>query len=179
MASSLQMNYAYGVEFLELTNGNSKEINMTTGEQNLIGYHGNVVLSKWPIVKSEVVRLHPLYDLLYEKKTSGLASGERRLGGRMALFAQVRTDKGDILVISIDAHSGSKHRLLKQDARTICNEIENKWNANNVTNVLLGGDIDKPIPETLVSECGFFDLKKTNSKQAGSNRLVPTWRVGE
>jgi hypothetical protein len=108
-------------------------------------------------------------------------------GGRMALFAQVRTDMGDVLVISIHTHSGSKCNLLKQDVRTICNEIKNKWSDNgngngsgkNDINVLMGGDIDMPIPETLVSECGFFDLKKTNSKQRRSNRLVPTWKVGK
>ena len=63
-----------------------KKFNMTRGDQNLVGYHGNVVMSKWPIIKSEVVRLHPLYDHLYEKKTAGQARGERKLGGRMALF---------------------------------------------------------------------------------------------
>jgi hypothetical protein len=86
MANYLKMNYAYGVEFMELTNGNEGEINATVGQSNLIGYHGNVVMTKWPIIESRIVRLHPLYELLFEEKTLGQAKGERRLGGRMALF---------------------------------------------------------------------------------------------
>eukprot|EP01083_Nonionella_stella_P278607 947506_1 len=178
MAASLQMNYAYGVEFLELTNGNAKEINATIGERNLIGYHGNVVMTKWPIIKSEIVRLHPLYDLLYQEKTTGQAAGERRLGGRMALFTLIQTDIGNmnILAISIHAHSGSQRHLLKRDAELICNEIQ-KYNSTT-TNVIMGGDIASPIPQTLVSECGFFALEKTNSQKGGGGRgLEASWRV--
>jgi len=175
MAKSLEMNYAYGVEFLELTNGNQEEINATVGKSNLIGYHGNVVLTKWPIVESKIVRLHPLYDLLFEEKTSGMAKGERRLGGRMALFTLLQTRAyGDILAISIHAHSGSKQDLLKQDAKIVCDEIE-KYSA---TNIIMGGDIASPIPQTLVSDCGFFVLEKTNSQKNGKgSRLTPSWKV--
>jgi Metal-dependent hydrolase len=175
MASSLKMNYAYGVEFLELTNGNQAEQNATRNEENLIGYHGNVVLSKWPIIKSSIIRLHPLHDLLYKEKNSGQAKGERRLGGRMALFTVTSTGIGDILVISMHAHSGSKGHLLKQDAITVCNSIED-W---NVSNVLIGGDIANPIPQYLASTCGFYDLNKTNSFSLKKNKFVPTWRLGK
>jgi len=178
MANYLKMNYAYGVEFMELTNGNEEEINATAvGQSNLIGYHGNVVMTKWPIIESRTVRLHPLYELLFEEKTSGMAKGERRLGGRMALFTLIRTDAyGDILAISIHAHSGSKQTFLKEDARLICKEIQ-KY---STTNVIIGGDIAYPIPQTLVSECDFFPLEKTNSQKGGKgSRLTPSWKVGE
>jgi len=175
MAKSFKMNYAYGVEFLELTNGNKEEINATVGKSNLIGYHGNAVLTKWPIVESKIVRLHPLYDLLFVEKTSGMAKGERRLGGRMALFTLIQTgDFGDLLAISIHAHSGSKNNLLKEDAKLVCDEIK-KY---STTNVIIGGDIASPIPQNLVSDCGFFALEKTNSKKDGKgSRLTPSWRV--
>ena len=177
MANYLKMNYAYGVEFLELTNGNEGEINATIGQSNLIGYHGNVVMTKWPIIESRIVRLHPLYDLLYGEKTSGQAKGERRLGGRMALFTLIRTETyGDILAISMHAHSGSKNNFLKDDARLMCREIQ-KY---STTNVIIGGDIASPIPQTLVSECGFFPLEATNSQKGGKgSRLTPSWKVGK
>jgi len=176
MANYLKMNYAYGVEFMELTNGNEGEINATVGQSNLIGYHGNVVMTKWPIIESRIVRLHPLFELLFEEKTSGQAKGERRLGGRMALFTLIRTDTyGDILAISMHAHSGSKQIFLKDDARLICKEIQ-KYSTTN--NVIIGGDIASPIPQTLVSECGFFPLEKTNSQKGGKgSRLTPSWKV--
>lgn len=175
MSESLEMNYAYGVEFLELTNGNEKEINATIDQKNHIGYHGNAILSKWKILQSKIVRLHPLYELLYEEKASGQAKGERRLGGRMALFASIETDVGVILVISMHAHSGSKRNLLRSDAVLVCDEIS-KW---NITNVIIGGDIASPIPKWLVSGCGFWALDKTNSQKKNGGGLMPSWKVGE
>ena len=177
MANHMKMNYAYGVEFMELTNGNGREINDTVGQSNLIGYHGNVVMTRWPIIESRILRLHPLYDLLFEEKTSGQAKGERRLGGRMALFTLIRTDTiGDVLAISVHTHSGSKKQFLKDDATLICKETQ-KY---STTNVIIGGDIASPIPEVLVSACGFFPLEKTNSQKGGKgSRLTPSWKVGK
>jgi endonuclease/exonuclease/phosphatase family metal-dependent hydrolase len=175
MSQHLKMNYAYGVEFLELTNGNEREINATFGKHNHIGYHGNAVLSKWPILESKIVRLHSLFDLLYEEKTSGQAKGERRLGGRMALFTSIETFVGKILIISMHAHSGSSRNLLRGDAALVCDEIQ-RW---NITNVIIGGDIATPIPKWLVSDCDFFALGKTNSRQEHGKGLTPTWKVGK
>ena len=95
----------------------------------------------------------------------------------MALFTLVRTDTyGDILAVSVHAHSGSKQRFLKDDARLICKEIQ-KY---STTNVIIGGDIASPIPQTLVSKCGFFPLEKTNSQKRGKGSgSTPSWRVGE
>ena len=39
MASALKMNYAYAVEFLELTKGNSSERDICIDEENEWGYH--------------------------------------------------------------------------------------------------------------------------------------------
>ena len=132
MASSLKMNYAFGVEFLELTNGNEGEIDATIGKSNDIGYHGNVVMTKWPIIESKIVRLHPLFDLLSKVKTKGQAKGERRLGGRMSLFTLVDAGEiGSILVLSMHTHSGSKGYLLERDVSLLCDEIK-KYATPNV-----------------------------------------------
>ncbi|KAK1739538.1 hypothetical protein QTG54_010081 [Skeletonema marinoi] len=171
MANSLRMNYAYGVEFLELTNGNAGEINATKGMKNAAGYHGNAVLSKWRISDVSIVRLHPLYDLLYEEKKEGMARGERRLGGRMALFATTHIGNDTILLVSVHGHAGSKGHLFQEDAMMVCNEIQRR----NATNVLLGGDTGPPFINPLVSDCGFYPLEKTNKKNG--RRFQPTWRV--
>ncbi|KAL7453061.1 hypothetical protein ACHAWC_004746 [Mediolabrus comicus] len=171
MANSLRMNYAYGVEFLELTNGNAAEINATVGMKNSAGYHGNAVLSKWRISDVSIVRLHPLYDLLYYERKEGMAKGERRLGGRMALFATTHIGGDTILLVSVHSHSGSKGRLFEEDAKLVCDEIQRR----NATNVLLGGDTGPPFINPLVSDCGFYPLEKTNKKNG--RRFQPTWRV--
>lgn len=93
----------------------------------------------------------------------------------MALLAQSSTDMGDILVISIHAHAGSKANLLKSDAMKICDAIK-KW---KIPNVLLGGDVANPIPRELAASCDFFDLQKTNNQKSKGGGFASTWRVGK
>lgn len=46
LALQLGMNYAYGIEFLELTRGTRKEQEATEGRRDSLSLHGNAVLSK-------------------------------------------------------------------------------------------------------------------------------------
>jgi len=167
------MNYVYGVEFLELTNGNVQEINATIGLTNDVGYHGNAVLSKWPIVEAKIVRLHQLYDHLYKAKADRMDAGERRLGGRMALFAI--TDLGNgrrLLIISAHGHGGAKKQDLESDAQVLCKEINGY---SNVSGFFIGGDMSGNLVWKLMQLCGTFALEKTNNYRG--RRAVPTWRV--
>ena len=174
LANSTKMNYAYGVEFMELTNGNEGEINTTIGYANIIGYHGNVVMSKWPITETKVVRLHELYDHLYKEKTSGMDRGERRLGGRMALFAVTSLDsEKNLLVVAAHGHGGAPRGKLKADARLICREIEAF--SSRVEAIFLGGDLPGVLVEELQNTCGTLPLRDTNNYRG--RRAIPTWRV--
>lgn len=89
LAFRLGMNYAWGLEFVELTNGNWDEQNKTVGMENSLGLHGNAILSRCPIYDPMIYR-----DKLDERyfsnhKFSGNAYGsEKRLGGRMGLFVR-------------------------------------------------------------------------------------------
>ena len=175
MADQLEMNYAYGVEFMELTNGNAGEINATVGLINDVGYHGNVVLSKWPIVETKVIRLHPLYDHLFKEKSTGQDRGERRLGGRMVLFTLTRMrDDLDLLVISAHGHGGAKRPRLIEDAHHICHEM-NQFSSAKI--VLLGGDLPGVLVRTLASECETLPLRETNEHNGPRGRPKPTCRV--
>ena len=46
LAERLGMNYVFGLEFIELVNG-----------QDAKGFHGNAIFSRWPIKRAQVVRL--------------------------------------------------------------------------------------------------------------------------
>jgi len=56
LAFRLGMNYAWGLEFVELTNGNAREQNDTLGMKNAMGLHGNAILSSCPIFDPILVR---------------------------------------------------------------------------------------------------------------------------
>eukprot|EP00578_Thalassiosira_sp_NH16_P023314 CAMPEP_0181094898 /NCGR_PEP_ID=MMETSP1071-20121207/10236_1 /TAXON_ID=35127 /ORGANISM="Thalassiosira sp., Strain NH16" /LENGTH=632 /DNA_ID=CAMNT_0023177253 /DNA_START=98 /DNA_END=1993 /DNA_ORIENTATION=+ len=90
VAFELGMNYAWGLEYIELTNGNGEEQLATNGMDNELGLHGNAILTKCQIFDPLIVR-----DLLNEKQFStqkfpiNARGTEIRLGGRMGLFVRV------------------------------------------------------------------------------------------
>ena len=116
LAFRLGMNYAWGLEYVELTNGNQEETEATAGMTNDMGLHGNAILSSCPIFDPILVR-DDLEEVFFsDKKVKKNAMGfERRLGGRMGMF--VRTGKVDLEKNSVTALSlphviaGSVHKV--------------------------------------------------------------------
>merc|ERR1719262_1998750 len=109
------MNYAWGLEFVELTNGNAAEQELTKGMNNLLGLHGNAILTKCPLKEPTIVR-DRLGDIYFsERATHGNAYGkEKRLGGRMALFASIEDP-----VLKQTIRVGSIHKLGETDGANI------------------------------------------------------------
>ena len=100
LAYALGMNYAWGLEFVELTLGDAGEQKANAGDDdkstklkhNFQGLHGNAILSKCPIHNATIIR-DPIGDYFDPKPNKVNANGmERRLGGRMILLATIRTN---------------------------------------------------------------------------------------
>ena len=108
LADALGMNYAYGVEFVELgpLSDSTEYHNVDTSRYR--GLHGNAVLSRFPIRAASVHRLPERYDWFESERTSisMLERAERwtaehvlgehivkqvRRGGRMALMVELDT----------------------------------------------------------------------------------------
>ena len=70
LAERLGMNAAFGLEFIELVNGEDPK-----------GFHGNAIFSRWPIRRAEVVRLPERYNWYFDR--------QRRIGGRLAILAEL------------------------------------------------------------------------------------------
>ena len=80
LAKALGMNYAYGVEFLELTGGEIEERKLYPGEDEW-GYHGNAILSRYPLRNVRMLRF-PGIEKWYEGKGANEAEkAQKRLGG--------------------------------------------------------------------------------------------------
>jgi hypothetical protein len=93
LAFSLQMNYAWGLEFVELTNGNYEDQNKTVGMENSLGLTGSAILSNCKLYDPLIIR-DALDDEYFSSKRSyknGRGS-QKRLGGRIALFARIRNE---------------------------------------------------------------------------------------
>jgi hypothetical protein len=101
LAYALGMNYAWGLEFLELTRGDAEEQELTTGMINMLGLHGNAILSRYPIVNATIFR-DPIESYFSSLPSFLNANGyERRLGGRMALLGKIFDGTNYISVGSI------------------------------------------------------------------------------
>lgn len=83
VARQLGAGYAFAVEFLELGLGNRAEIRDFAGQRNLVGYHGNAIVSPLHIAAPASARLG-----LPGVWLDG-ANTERRLGARMAVLATI------------------------------------------------------------------------------------------
>ena len=70
LAERLGMNYVFGLEFIELVNG-----------ENAKGFHGNAIFSRWPIKQAKIVRLPEQYNWYFDR--------QRRIGGRLAILAEL------------------------------------------------------------------------------------------
>jgi hypothetical protein len=105
LAKELKMNFIWGLEFVELTRGTEKEQYETSGNTNLIGLHGNAILSKYPILNGSIIRSKMEGSYFSSKATSTNAWGyEKRLGARMILFATIIVQDHHIQV-------GSTHKV--------------------------------------------------------------------
>lgn len=70
LAKRLNMNAVFGLEFIELVNGEDPK-----------GFHGNAIFSRWPIRWARVLRLPEQYNWYFDR--------QRRIGGRLAILAEL------------------------------------------------------------------------------------------
>ncbi|MCD8053695.1 MAG: hypothetical protein LUF00_06570 [Lachnospiraceae bacterium] len=82
LASSFGLNYAWGLEFIELVD-----------DRNEKGFHGNAVFSRWPIRRAGVIRLPEQYNWYFDR--------QKRIGGRLAVFAELDVKGKSLGAVSI------------------------------------------------------------------------------
>ena len=117
LAYHLGMNYAWGLEFIELTPGDKNDRENTLQIPDFQGLHGNAFLTKCSISDAVIFRnkLGPYFD----SKPNGVnAKGfEKRLGGRMGMFGKIVVDGKETVI-------GSFHKLenLQTEIRTYIGE---------------------------------------------------------
>jgi endonuclease/exonuclease/phosphatase family metal-dependent hydrolase len=176
LATALGMNYAYGVEFLELTGGELEERKLYPGE-NEWGYHGNAILSRYPLRNVEMLRF-PGIEKWYDGK--GANEGERvqkRLGGRMALFATVSVGGRDLTLVGTHLESSAKDSAART-AETAQLLAELRAYSRS-TPVILGGDLnampDEPMFEGV--RAAGFRPEESNELSVGTRQKVVDGKV--
>ena len=103
LAAALGLGYAFATEFVELALGDARETESHAGEANLHGLHGNAVLSRFPFGRTAIL---PLDDggLWY---VNDLKQGQRRIGGRNAVLAEILAPQGAFFAVAVHFESQS------------------------------------------------------------------------
>jgi endonuclease/exonuclease/phosphatase family metal-dependent hydrolase len=136
IAQKLEMNYVFGREFQELTQGSNSSP----------AYHGQVTLSRWPLSNSRIIR--------FKKQSSfwrprwflpDIEPLQERIGGRMALVTEAFV-AGRTLV------SYNLHLESRGDDRLRCSQLDecldDAIRYNQAMPVILAGDFNLDILRT-------------------------------
>jgi endonuclease/exonuclease/phosphatase family metal-dependent hydrolase len=134
LANDLGMSYVFGVEFVELGLGNSREREWHKGETNSVGFHGNALLSRLPLKDAALIRLDDGGTWWTDAK-----DGQGRIGGRMAIAAKVETAFGPILAVSVHLESKTDIEDRAEQTRRLIAAVEQL--AGDLP-VVIGGDFN-------------------------------------
>jgi endonuclease/exonuclease/phosphatase family metal-dependent hydrolase len=92
LAARLGLHYAFAPNYFELTRGTLSERLTTRGRANARGFHGNAILSRWPLLDVRRLPLPVEFDWFRHY--------ERRIGTRVALRATLATP-GEALTVAV------------------------------------------------------------------------------
>jgi len=162
------MNYAYGVEFLELSLGTPEEQAQTQGDNDR-GYHGNAILSRLPLQSPRLLRL-PGGERWYD-------AAEKRLGGRIALFADIQLGAQVVTVVSTHLESGPENQQRRtQEGQLILQAIATHYGDRPI---ILGGDLNAA-PTTPVIQAlraAGFAVEESNDLAVSTYQLQVNGRI--
>jgi endonuclease/exonuclease/phosphatase family metal-dependent hydrolase len=133
LAGRLGHSFAYGVEFIELDLGDQNEILTSPGEQNLLGFHGNALTSALRLHRPFVVRLEA------DGGWFGPARGQQRVGGRMAIGAQIEIGGVWVTFVSVHLESNSSPIQRKAQVSHLLDVVE-RYDGD--APLLIGGDFN-------------------------------------
>lgn len=129
LSNKLSMNYMYGVEFLELTKGGSRE-RKVQGENNE-AFHGNAIMSRYKLYDSHLLRLPLEYDWFHDN--------QKRLGGRMALFTKVMVGNREIGLVCTHLENMTSPKGRMNQMKYILQQAEKEYND---IPVIIAGDMN-------------------------------------
>ena len=141
-AYALGLNYAYGIEFLELSHGNSEEkkrVDLLHGTDEW-GIHGNAVLSRYPINTAKVLRPDGI-DLIHNNGKFTDKGAEVRLGGRMTLFASIEAPDGYLFTVGASHQQSSMENPIYDPYKYDVVSLHRAYIEQLDHPVLFGGDI--------------------------------------
>jgi len=130
IAAALRDNYAFGIEFQELSQS-------VSGKP---AYHGQATLSRFPIIASRVLRFQNQSGFWKPKTTiPNLPLFQRRLGGRIALVTELSVNGRLLVAYNPHLESRSGGRIQDAQMHEILQDLK-RYPAD--TPAIIGGDLN-------------------------------------
>lgn len=158
IAQKLEMNYVFGREFQELTQGSKSSP----------AYHGQATLSRWPLSNSRIIR--------FQKQSHfwrphwflpEIAPFQERLGGRLALVSEANIAGKTIVTYSLHLES-------KGDDQLRCSQLDEVLDDarqyNRDRTILLAGDFNLDVSQGAAASA----ISRAQFQDAFANQHVPT-----
>lgn len=140
IAEKLRMNYAFGCEFQELSQG-------STGSP---AYHGQATLSRWPLSNARVFRFRRQSSFWRPRWYVPMMSVfERRLGCRMALVSEIFPARRRLVTYNLHLESRGSDKLRAQQLDEV---LQDTRQFEEDVPVLVAGDFNFDLRQPLVSE---------------------------
>ncbi len=133
LAAALGMEFAYGVEFIELGLGSETERSFCLDDKNLLGFHGNALMAASPLQQAFLIRLAGRRRWFTE------GGDQPRMGERMAIGAVVQTVEGPLVAVSTHLESNAD---AAQRAAQVAGLIDALDAAFPGLPVVIGGDLN-------------------------------------
>jgi endonuclease/exonuclease/phosphatase family metal-dependent hydrolase len=158
IAQKLEMNYVFGWEFQELTQGSKASP----------AYHGQATLSRWPLSNSRIIR--------FQKQSHfwrphwflpDIAPFQERLGGRLALVSEANIAGKKIVTYNLHLESRGDDQLRCSQLEEV---LEDSKRHTSNTAVLLTGDFNMDVSQGPAAAA----IGRTEFQDAFANQHVPT-----
>ncbi|MBB3612171.1 endonuclease [Rhizobium sp. BK602] len=133
VAGELGMNYAYGVEFLELSLGSEIEHSFCRDDVNEKGFHGNALMAATALKDVFLFRLPG--EAVWFKDSNE----QPRVGERCAIGAIVETEAGPFVAVSVHLESAATSAYRERQTAGLIDAVEAY--APGLP-ILIGGDLN-------------------------------------
>lgn len=156
IARKLRLNYVFGREFVELTQGSATNP----------AYHGQATLSRWRIANSRLIRFQRQSDFWKPRwYLPKMEAFQERLGGRIALLSEIDTSGVSIITYNLHLESRANDELRLAQLDEVLNDAR-AYETRRLT--IIAGDLN-------------LDASKLTAAQAIAGErfihAVPTARV--
>lgn len=158
IAQKLQMNYVFGREFQELTQGSKTSP----------AYHGQATLSRWPLSNSRIIRFQKQSHFWRPHWfVPEIAPFQERLGGRMALVSEANIAGKTIVTYNLHLESRGDDQLRCSQLDAVLDDARQyNWD----TTILLAGDFNLDASQGAAASA----ISSAQFQDALANQHVPT-----